>query len=193
MPNSPITGPCTDPHFADPGQTSPPTVGGVRRNASTAAECICPTAVCNRSIGREFRARPVGNLLRIPPNSGQVGPHKRSIRRKKPAHFGRLLLSEKPELICVRQADPGQFPNCTVLNHAELPPPLLSRRGQLHELFVTDLTHGNNRGARPVRQPPATAGMIETPAPSGVAVSRPCSKRTSSSFTYTFTNRRNLP
>src|SRR6266550_4206419 len=25
MPNSPITGPCTDPHFADPGQTSPPT------------------------------------------------------------------------------------------------------------------------------------------------------------------------
>jgi hypothetical protein len=32
-------------------------------------------------------------------------------------------------------------------------------------------------------QPPATAGMMETPAPSGVGVSRPCSKRTSSSFT----------
>src|SRR5689334_3634183 len=183
MPNSLITGPCTDPHFANPGQTSPPTVGGVRRNASTAAECICPTAVCNRSIGREIRARSVGNLPRIHQNSGQVGPHKRSIRRKKPAHFGDFSLPEKSEAICVRHADPSRFPNCTVLNHAELPPPLLSRRGQFDELFVTDLTDGKNRGARPVRQPPATAGMIETPAPSGVAVSRPCSKRTSSSFT----------
>ncbi len=70
----------------------------------------------------------------------------------------------------------GAFPNSTALNHTELPPPLLSRKGQLGELCVTAMTEGDD-------QPPATAGMIETPAPSGVAVSSPCSNRTSSSLT----------
>lgn len=57
----------------------------------------------------------------------------------------------------------GAFPNSTAFNHTELPPPHLLRKGQLGELCVTGITEGND-------QPPATAGMIETPAPSGVAV-----------------------
>src|SRR6516225_2826895 len=41
--------------------------------------------------------------------------------------------------------------------------------------------------------PPATAGMTETRSPAGTCVSRPWAKRTSSSPTYTLTNRRSLP
>src|SRR6266540_1037774 len=148
MPNSPITGPCTDPHFADPGQTSPPTVGGVRRNASTAAECICPTAVCNRSIGREFWARPIGNIGRIREDSGQVGPYKCHERLKKAGHFGCFLSDFGRDLICVRHGKRSRFPNCTALNHAELPPPFLSRRGQFIELSVIAVTEGNDRCRR---------------------------------------------
>lgn len=132
-------------------------VGGVRRNASTAAECICPTAVCNRSIGREFWTRTVRNVVRIHPNSGQVGPHKKHKSRERSTHFGYFLSGAR---LNSRAYDPQvgiAFPNCTALNHIELPPPLLSRRGQFVELSVTDVTDGND-------QPPATAGMMDTPA-----------------------------
>lgn len=39
------------------------------------------------------------------------------------------------------------FPNCTLLNHGELPPPFLSRRGQFDELSVFTLTEGNEHSA----------------------------------------------
>lgn len=57
----------------------------------------------------------------------------------------------------------------------------MARKGQ----FKKDGTAEEASASRAATcgQPPATAGMIETPAPAGVAVSRPCSKRTSSSFT----------
>src|ERR1044072_4194080 len=165
-------------------------VGGVRRNASTAAECICPTAVCNRSIGREFWTEGVRNVVRIRLNSGQVGPHKRHIRHLRRTHFGYFSSHVERELICTRQEESRCFPNCTALNHRELPPPLLQRRGQSDEHSGINVTEGNDQ---PSGHPPATAGMIETPAPAGVAVSSPCSNRTSSSLTYTLTNRRSLP
>ena len=148
MPNSPITGPCTDPHFADPGQTStPPTVGGVRRNASTAAECICPTALCNRSVGREIWRRPIRNIWRIREVSGQLGPHKCHISPKRRRYFGYFLSAIRRETharpMMFRRGGAGRFPNCTALNQRELPPPLLSRRGQFDELSVTAVTLGN--------------------------------------------------
>src|SRR3712207_5955575 len=41
------------------------------------------------------------------------------------------------------------FPNCTALNHTELPPPLLSRWGQFDARSVTGITPGNNQAGRP--------------------------------------------
>lgn len=42
---------------------------------------------------------------------------------------------------------------------------------------------GGRGSAGAAQQPPATAGMIETLAPSPISVARPSAKRTSSSFT----------
>ena len=197
MPNSPITGPCTDPHFADPGQTSPPNGWGCapeRVDRGRMYLSNCPLQQVNRTrildtTGREctnnsseFRASRAPQKERIAQMACtlwllHIGRAARSHMRPARNHYG----------------DRTGFPNSTVLNHRELPPPLLSRWGQFDELSVIKVTDGYYQRVRSVGQPPATAGMIDTPAPSGVAVSRPCSNRTSSSFTYTFTNRRSLP
>jgi hypothetical protein len=50
----------------------------------------------------------------------------------------------------------------------------------------------SGRGQAPV-QPPAIAGRITTVSPAPTPVSRPCCTRTSSSLTYTFTNRFSSP
>ncbi|GGQ24360.1 hypothetical protein GCM10010266_54440 [Streptomyces griseomycini] len=115
-------------------------------------------------------------MATIHPNSGQVGPHKGNKCRKKGPYFGCIQSGVRQEFRILDQWIGGAFPNSTALNPMELPPPHLSRRGPRDERSVTDVTDGND-------QPPATAGMMETPAPSGVAVCSPCSKRTSSSLT----------
>src|SRR4051794_33660308 len=55
--------------------------------------------------------------------------------------------------------------------------------GQEHTFGVTPRSFRAGQDPRPA-QPPATAGIIETDAPSGVGVPKPWAKRTSSSFTY---------
>src|SRR5690606_12597029 len=97
----------------------PPTVGGVRRNASTAAECICPTAVCNRSVGREIWTTPVRNLARIHTISGQIGPDKgRKCREGRP-HFGYIQSGVRQEFTVLDQWIGSAFPNSTALNPME--------------------------------------------------------------------------
>lgn len=117
--------------------------------------------------------------------SGQVGPGKARRRYTTRTHFGCFLSCGDAFSYAPGMSSGGDFPNSTALNHAELPLPLYGAEGAIKK-------DGDNRWARegpPASgtefdgQPPATAGMIETPAPAGVAVSRPCSKRTSSSFT----------
>src|SRR5439155_14527786 len=68
----------------------------------------------------------------------------------------------------------------------------------VHDQHVPDLTHVGTigRGIRELEgpaQPPATAGTIDTVWPSATGESRPWRKRTSSSATNTFTNRRRRP
>ena len=91
----------------------------MRRNASTAAECICPTALCNRSIGREFWAWPINDMRRIRKDPGQVGPRKCHELPKKTGQFGYFLSRQGAFSYVDRAGNCGDFPNCTALNHAE--------------------------------------------------------------------------
>ena len=75
------------------------------------------------------------------------------MRSKSLTHFGCFLSRRATFSYAGGTGSGGDFPNCTALNHAELPPPFLSRRGQSCSRRV-------RAGAD---QPPATAGMIETP------------------------------
>src|SRR5690606_22559091 len=118
--------------------------GGVRRNASTAAECICPTAVCNRSIGREIWTTPVRNVVQLRPNSGQTGPHKRHKGRESRAALGYVSSGERQEFTVPDRWTGAAFPTPTAFNPRELPPPLVLRRGQSDERSVTEVTQGNN-------------------------------------------------
>src|SRR5690606_16745588 len=131
----------------------PPMGGGVRRNASTAAECICPTAVCNRSIGREIWTTPVRNVVQLRPNSGQTGPHKGHKSSERRTDCGYFSSSERQEFTVQDRWTGAPLYNPTAFNPMELPPQLLLRRGQSDERSITEVTQGNN-------QPPATAGMI---------------------------------
>ena len=151
MPNSPITGPCTDPHFADPGQTSPPTwlgaCAGTRRpRLNVSVQLPSATGQSDENSGHARSGKP-GQLTGSRGKSGRVNAV------KGPKGLGTLATScraagENSYAPVMRRVRKGRsFPNCTALNHAELPPPLLSRRGQFDELFVTGVTDGNNRSS----------------------------------------------
>lgn len=91
----------------------------MRRNASTAAECICPTALCNRSIGREFWAQVIARIGRIHRIPGQVGPDKGHLCHKEFTYFGCFLSRPGAFSYAGGKRGGGDFPNCTALNHAE--------------------------------------------------------------------------
>jgi hypothetical protein len=61
--------------------------------------------------------------------AGQVGPHKVNKGREMRPHFGYILSGTRREFEGAGPVIGGAFPNSIALNHMELPPPLLSRRG----------------------------------------------------------------
>src|SRR5690349_8922628 len=125
MPNSPITGPCTDPHFADPGQTSPPNGWGrapERVDRGRMYLSNCPLQQVNRTRNLDGAGPECGQ------NSTESGASRAAQRGQMPRRGLALWLhpvGPRQEFGVLDQWIGSAFPNSTAPNPMELPPPLL--------------------------------------------------------------------
>ncbi|GAA4960298.1 hypothetical protein GCM10023238_29210 [Streptomyces heliomycini] len=129
MPNSPITALAQIHTSRNPGQTSPPNGWGrapERVDRGRMYLSNCPLQQVNRTRNLDGAGPECGQNST---ESGQVGPHKGGRCREEGSHFGYIQSARGRNSVFLDQWIGSAFPNSTAPNPMELPPPLLSWRG----------------------------------------------------------------